>query len=142
MGDIEGNKDIKREAGFEKLWIWQEANALALEIAKTCKLLPSEERYRLRHQIESSSSSVQDNIAEGYSAYYFNDKIKGMYTARKEAGETQNHIRKMEARKYIGSDKANEWVQRYEKVIIGINSFNKYILEKRDRSSRKGSRVT
>jgi len=70
-----------------------------LEIFQICKSLPFEERYRLRHQIESSSSSVQDNIAEGHSAYYYNDKVKGMNTARKEAGETQNHIRKMESRK-------------------------------------------
>jgi hypothetical protein len=28
MGEIESNKGIKKQAGFEKLWIWQEANAL------------------------------------------------------------------------------------------------------------------
>ena len=65
-----------------------------------------------------------------------------MNTAMKEAGETQNHICKMEGRQYIGSDKANQWIDRYEKLIIGINSFSKYILEKRDKSSLKGSRET
>jgi len=142
MGEIKDNKGIKKRAGFEKLWIWQEADTLALEIAEVCKTLPWDERYRLRHQIESSSSSVQDNIAEGYSAYYYNDKVKGMNIARKEAGETQNHIRKMEGRKYIDHNKANEWVDRYEKLIIGINNFSKYILEKRDKTSRRGSRQT
>lgn len=142
MGEIKDIKGIKRTAGFEKLWIWQEADTLALEIAKACKLLPREERYRLQHQIESSSASVQDNIAEGYTAYYYNDKIKGMNTARKEAGETQNHVRKMQGRKYISPDKADEWVGRYEKLIIGVNNFSKYILEKRDKGLTKGSRKT
>ena len=29
----------------------------------------------------------------------------------------------------------NGWVNRYKKLIKGVNSFNKYILEKRDNSS-------
>lgn len=85
---------------------------------------------------------MADNIAEGYSSYYYNDKIKGMNTARKEAGETQNHVRKMQIRQYIATSKADEWVDRYERVIIGINNFKKYILEKRDNDSNKGSRKT
>jgi four helix bundle protein len=54
--------------------------------------LPREEQFRKRDQIERSSSAVPDNIAEGYAAYYYNDKIKSMFIARKEAAETQNHI--------------------------------------------------
>ncbi len=141
--NIKGNKEkTKRKAGFEKLWIWQEAHKLMLEIAESCKHLPINERFILRDQIERSSSSVGDNIAEGYSSYYYNDKIKGMNTARKEAGETQNHVRTMQDKKYINSAKADDWVDRYEKVLIGINNFKKYILEKRDNSSKKGSRRT
>jgi four helix bundle protein len=142
MGNIKEIKDIKRQAGFEKLWIWQEANKLMLEIAEVCKNLPRDERFRLRDQVERSSSSVCDNIAEGYTSYYYNDKLKGMNDARKEAGETQNHIRKMQGKGYIDSRKADDWVNCYEKVIIGINSFKNYIVEKRENDSRKGKRFT
>jgi len=135
-------QENKRKAGFEKLWIWQEAHKLMLEVSETCKTLPRDERFILKHQIERASSSVADNIAEGHSSYYYNDKIKGMNVARKEAGETQNHVRTMEAKKYINSAKADDWVDRYEKVIIGINNFKKYILEKRDNDTNKGSRYT
>lgn len=50
--DIENIEDSKgkkkRKAGFEQLWIWQEAHKLMNEIAESCKLLPRDERFRLR----------------------------------------------------------------------------------------------
>ena len=56
---------------FEDLRIWQTSHQLMEKIFKLCKNLPRDERFRLRGQIERSSSSVCDNIAEGYSAYYY-----------------------------------------------------------------------
>lgn len=144
----QGNQGTKFEvenrimAGFEKLWIWKESFELMLEIAKICKNLPRDERFRLQDQIERSSSSVPDNISEAYTSYYYNDKIKGMNIARKEAGETQNHIRKMQGKNYIPASLADRLVLRYEKVIIGINNFKNYIVEKRDSSDKKGIRKT
>jgi four helix bundle protein len=77
---------------FKDLWIWQESHKLMLEIHDFAKTLPIEEKFRKSDQIERSSSSVPDNIAEGYAAYYYNEKIKGMLIARREVAETQNHI--------------------------------------------------
>lgn len=76
---------------FKDLWIWKESHQLMLEIHELAKSLPQEEKYRKKDQIERSSSSVPDNITEGYLAYYYQDKIKSFYVARKEAAETQNH---------------------------------------------------
>ena len=96
----------KPVAGFEKLWVWQKAHKLMQEIHRFCKTLPREEKFRLRDQIERCSSSVCDNIAEGYTAYYYNDKIKGFNIARKEAGETQNQIRKISGKGYLDSEQS------------------------------------
>lgn len=106
-------------------------------IFKLCKNLPRDERFRLRDQIERSSSSVCDNIAEGYSAYYFNEKIKIMYIARREAGETQNHLRSMQTRGYVSKVIADELFVRYMEVIRGINGYVKYIAEKRGKKAMK-----
>ncbi|MBI5415328.1 MAG: four helix bundle protein [Candidatus Omnitrophica bacterium] len=108
------------------------------EIHKFCETLPQWEQFRKRDQIERSSSSVPDNIAEGYTAYYYNDKTKSMFVARKEAGETQNHIAALLAKNYLNSDKATDWINRYERVIAGINSFINYIRDKRAQTDRKG----
>ena len=71
-------------------------------------------------------------------AYYFNDKIKGMYTARKEAGETQNHIEALVGKKYLERVIADVWIKRYERVIAEINSFVNYIRDKRDKFKKSG----
>lgn len=84
-------------------------------------------------QIKRSSSSVPDNIAEGYGSYYYNDKLKGFYTARKELSETENHILSLASKKFISDIRAQELVDRYEGLKIGMNKFIRYIITKRDR---------
>jgi len=101
------------------------------EIHKFCITLPREEKFRIQDQIERSSSSVCDNIAEGYTTYYYNDKIKGFNIARKEAGETQNHIRKLSGKKYLGPKESQMWVKCYEEIIRGINGYMRYVREKK-----------
>lgn len=126
---------VVMQAGFERLRIWQEAHRLMLEAHRLAAKFPSHERFKLRDQIERSSASVPDNISEGYSSYYYNDKIKGMYTARKEAGETQNHVRSAQSKAYVGTPEADSFVQKkYEGLIRSINAYVKYLRSKRDRS--------
>jgi len=121
----------KPVAGFEKLWVWQKAHKLMQEIHRFCRTLPRDERFRLRDQIERCSSSVCDNISEGYTTYYYNEKIKGFNIARREAGETQNHIRKLSGKGYLNPEQSQEWVEQYEEVIRGINGYIRYIREKK-----------
>ena len=118
-------------AGFEKLWVWQKAHKLMQDLHSFCRTLPKTEDYRLRDQIERCSSSVCDNIAEGYSAYYYKEKIKGFYIARKEAGETQNQIRKLAGKNYLNREQSQNWVEEYEQIIRGINGYVRYIRKKR-----------
>jgi four helix bundle protein len=121
----------KPTAGFEKLWVWQRAHKLMQEIHRFCKTLPRDEKFKLRDQIERSSSSVCDNIAEGYTAYYYKEKVKGFYVARKEAGETQNHIRKLPGKNYLDPNQSQSWVEQYEEIIRGVNGYVRYIREKK-----------
>jgi len=104
-----------------------------IEMHRLASTLLSDERFRLRSQLERSSSSVADNIAEGYSSYYYNDKIKGMYTARKEAGETQNHLCSVSSKKYDEGQDTERLIGAYEQLIRGINAYVKYLCSKRDR---------
>ena len=76
---------------------------------------------------------MADNIAEGHTSYYYQDKIKGFYVARKEAGETQSHIRALEGKGYLISKTANELILSYEEVIRGINGYVRWVREKRER---------
>ena len=116
---------------FESLRIWNEAHRLMLEVSDLVKIMPAEEKFNKCTQIGRSSSSVADNIAEGYTSYYYNDKLKGLRIARKEAGETQNHIRAVQSKGYIGAAKADEMISDYEHLIRGINSLCRYFVQKR-----------
>lgn len=118
-------------AGFEKLWVWQKAHKLMVEVHNICRTLPREEKFKIKDQLERSSSSVPDNIAEGHTSYYYQDKIKGFNIARKEAGETQNHIRSLQSKSYIAKETANDIISRYEEVIRGINGYINWVKEKR-----------
>ncbi len=102
-----------------------------LEVHKICQVLPRDERFKKRYQLEKSSSSVPDNIAEGHTTYYYQDKIKGFNVARKEAGETQNHIRALQDKHYISSKQARNLISRYEEVIRGINGYIRWVRQKR-----------
>lgn len=132
---MENNRDSGNQekliAGFEKLWVWQKAHKLMQEIHTLCKTLPRSEMFKLGDQIERCSSSVCDNIAEGYTAYYYKEKIKGFHIARKEAGETQNQIRKLAGRNYLNPNQSQRLVEEYEEVIRGINGFIRYVREKK-----------
>ena len=130
--DISKTEDQKETiAGFEKLWVWQKAHQLMLEIHEICRGLPRDERFRIQNQIERSSSSVADNIAEGHTSYYYQDKIKGFNVARKEAGETQNHILSLQGKGYIVPGTAKVLMERYEEVIRGINGYIRWVREKK-----------
>ena len=129
--NFQQEKSEKQVAGFEKLWIWQRAHRLMQQIHSFCKMLPGAERFRLRDQVERCSSSVCDNIAEGYAAYYYNEKIKGFYIARKEAGEAQNHLRKLPGKKYLDPQQSQALVEEYEEIIRGINGYIRYIRQKK-----------
>jgi len=57
------NNQEKGIAGFEKLWVWQKAHLLMVEVNDICKKLPYHERFKIKDQLERSSTSVTDNIA-------------------------------------------------------------------------------
>jgi len=137
IGEIEYQREFVPR--HEKLWVWQKAHALRLQLHQICRGLPADERFRLRAQIERASSSVADNIAEGNSGYYYNIKIRSFYTARREAAETQNHIRHLEGKRFLTSREAGLLISRYGEIIRGLNGLIKRASQKRDTSRLKGN---
>jgi len=119
-------------ASFEKLRIWQEAHQLMIICHGLANKLPFNERSDA-DQINRSSASVPANIAESQGTYYFNDKLKALYVARKEATETQSHLKKIQSGGNLSTSECDSLISRYQGLIIGINKFAHKVIEQRDK---------
>jgi four helix bundle protein len=83
------SKEIK---DFYDLDAWKKANDFTVEIYKLTKGFPKDELYGITSQLRRASSSIAANIAEGFSRYHFNDKIRFYYNARGSVSETQSFL--------------------------------------------------
>ncbi len=77
---------------FYDLNAWKKAHQFAIQIYKATENFPKEELYGITSQIRRSAFSVSANIAEGFSRFHFNDKIRFYHNARGSISETQNFL--------------------------------------------------
>lgn len=75
---------------FTDLNAWKEGHKFVLDIYEIVKLFPKGEQFGLVSQLQRAAVSITSNIAEGFSRYYFKDKIRFYYMARGSVSETQN----------------------------------------------------
>ena len=66
---------------YKDLKVWQRSYQLCLDIYRTTKGFPIEERYGLTSQIRRAALSVPSNIAEGYGRKTTPDYIRSLYIA-------------------------------------------------------------
>jgi len=82
-------KEIK---SFYDLDAWKKAHEFTLQIYTMTKRLPKEELYGMTSQLRRASASISANIAEGFSRYHYNDKIRFYHNSRGSLSETQNFL--------------------------------------------------
>ena len=123
---------------LKQLWIWQEAQNLTDDVHKMSKKVNG--NFPWKDQIDRSSQGVADNIAEMHGSYYYNNKIKGLYDARKEALETVNHIEKFRRRKLWPEEVCEHLTDRYDKLLRGINAYIKHVAKWRDNEKKSKSK--
>ncbi|MBT9134326.1 MAG: hypothetical protein DDT38_01057 [Firmicutes bacterium] len=69
-------------AGFEKLYVWQDARKMTKDIYKLTAAFPVSEQYGLVAQIRRASVSVMSNIAEGHGRFSRPEFLRFMFVAR------------------------------------------------------------
>jgi len=77
---------------YKELKVWQKAYQLCVEIYKSTKSFPKEERYGLTSQLRRSSVSVPSNIAEGYGRKTTQEYIQALYIAYGSNCELETQI--------------------------------------------------
>ena len=81
---------VRLLTGYRDLKAYQLAYKLAMEIFKTTRTFPEEERYSLTSQIPRSSRNVAANLAEGYRKRQYRSMfVSKMADCDAEATETQ-----------------------------------------------------
>lgn len=92
---------IKR---FEDIQAWQIARILCSKIYVIGNETPLCNDYKLKNQINGSSGSIMDNIAEGFGRAGNNEFIQFLEIANASACETQSQLYRLRDRNYISEE--------------------------------------
>lgn len=106
---------------FEDLEAWQIAHNLVLEIYQITKKFPKEELYGIVSQLRRAALSITSNIAEGFSRYHYNDKIRFYYNARGSASEARNCLILAKDLGYITQELMGSLLHSLERVLKVTN---------------------
>lgn len=121
---------------FEELEICQLARELCNDVYKIITTTPLSNNYKLRDQIDSSSGSIMDNIAEGFERDGKNEFRQFLSIAKGSCGETRSQLYRVFDRKYINQ---KEFEETKNKTIIlskKISTFISYL----NKSSYQGTK--
>lgn len=125
---------IKR---FEDLEIWKMARAFAYEVFETyTNSISFSKDYELKNQMNASTGSVMDNIAEGFGRGGRNEFINFLSIAKGSAEEAKSQLYRALDRKYITQEKFEFLYNQAEQLCEKIGSLIKYL----NSSTHKGSK--
>lgn len=108
---------------FEDLICWQEARTISKEIAMLIQNKRFGSSFRLIQQIESSSGSVMDNIAEGFERSGNKELIQFMYIAKGSCGELRSQLYRALDYDYITFDEFEVLSVKAKKISWLIQKF-------------------
>ncbi len=101
---------------FEEIAAWQKARILCTEIHKVISETELSRDYKLKDQINDSSGSVMDNIAEGFGRGGNLEFIQFLEISHGSACECQSQLYRTLDRKYISEQKFNILYQLTEEI--------------------------
>ena len=114
-------------SGFEDLEIWQDARELCKMIRNLSMREPFNHDFRFRDQINSSSGSIMDNIAEGFERNGKKEFIQFLSISKGSCGETRSQVYRAFDASYISQEDLNDLLERTKKLGIKIGNFINYL---------------
>ncbi|MEO5683925.1 MAG: four helix bundle protein [Chitinophagaceae bacterium] len=112
---------------FEDLKVWQKSRILCQEIFELINKDGFNKDYKLRDQINSSSGSLMDNIAEGFGRKGNNEFINFLTISNGSALEVKSQLYRALDRKYLLQAKFEELEKIIEEICKMISALITYI---------------
>ncbi|MEM6684929.1 MAG: four helix bundle protein [Bacteroidota bacterium] len=121
---------------FEDLEIWKLARTLCQDVFELTQTTNLKNDYKLFNQINASSGSIMDNIAEGFERNGNKEFIQFLSIAKASCGETRSQLYRIYDRKYITSDDFE--ILKTKTLVLSkkISAFINYL----SKSNLKGSK--
>ncbi len=112
---------------FEDLEIWKLARQLSVDIFELTQTLPLSKDFSLKDQMNRSSGSIMDNIAEGFGRSSRLEFIQFLSISSGSATELLSQLYRCLDKKYISEEKFNDLYEKTNALYKKINGFIKYL---------------
>jgi len=110
---------------YKKLKVWETAHKFTIDIYKTTKGFPEDEKYGLISQIRRSASSISTNIVEGCGQLGNGNLIRFLGIARGSAFEVEYQLLLSKDLGYININEFSVLNERIKSIIRMINNLIK-----------------
>jgi four helix bundle protein len=126
-----------RPKTFEECEVWQLSRDLTEEIFELMSSGRFGTDYRLKDQINGSTGSIMDNIAEGFERDGNKELIAFLSYAKGSAGEARSQLYRSLDRKYITQHEFDILVEKVKKISRSLSGFMTYLNNKTEYRGRK-----
>jgi four helix bundle protein len=111
---------------FQEIKAWQKARILCSKIYLLATTTELAKDYKLRDQVNGSSGSVMDNIAEGFGRGGNKEFVQFLEVSHASACECQSQLCRILDRKYISKEKFDELYSlcgEIKKMIVSLINY-------------------
>lgn len=112
---------------FEDIEVWQKSRELCKRIFTLLNSEPFSKDYALINQINRSSSSIMDNIAEGFEKNNNKEFISFLFIAKGSAGEVRSQLYRAFDRPYITQEELESLKTEVEEISKQLGKFIDYL---------------